>query len=250
MKIALDVMGYENDLSHAIKAARKFKKHHHSVSIILVGNQDQINKLIKPNEFEVVHANDVIKMDDNPMMALRNSNSSMYKAIKLVADNNADGVLSAGSTPCYIALVYFLLKTIKDISKPGFMPFLPASNKKFLILMDAGANKTCSGEDLYNFAKMTDVYAKHVENIPNPKIGIINIGTEKEKGFEYHQKAYDLLSNDKSMNFVGYLEPRYILNGVVDIAINDGYTGNLVLKSVEGGLKALTYTMKKSFKKP
>ena len=111
MKLSLDVMGFENKISEAIIAARKFVKIYPDVQIILVGNQQEI-----------------ITMDDSIITSLRKTESSMYKAIKLVADNIADGVLSAGNTACYVTLVYYLIKTIPGIAKPGFMPFLPATS--------------------------------------------------------------------------------------------------------------------------
>ena len=251
MKLSLDVMGFENKISEAIIAARKFVKKHPDVQIILVGNQQEIIQNIKENEFEIVDAKEVIKMDDSPITALRKSQSSMYKAIKLVADNVTDGVLSAGSTACYVTLVYYLIKTIPRITKPGFMPFLPTTGEnKFFGMIDVGANKDCSGEDLYNFAKMANIYFKSVHNNSNPKIGVINIGTEKSKGFQYHHDVNEILLKDQNLNYVVFVEPRYLLQGVVDIAVCDGYTGNLVLKSLEGGLKAISTALKKSYKKP
>lgn len=251
MKIALDVMGFENNISEAIKATRKFVKKYNDVNVILVGDSKQIKPLIKENEFEICHAKDVIQMNTSPIQALRMNESSMYKAVELVKNNVADGILSAGSTACYVTIVRFLLNPIENLARTGFMPFLPTTIKgKYFVIIDVGANKECEGQDLYNFAKMANIYFKSVENIPNPSIGVINIGTEANKGFEYHHIANDMLSNDKELNYVGFVEPRELMQGIVDIAICDGYTGNLVLKSLEGGLKALSISLKKNFKKP
>lgn len=250
MKIALDVMGYENDISEAIIAARKFVKKYHDVKIILVGDKDKINPLIQEGEFEVFHASEVLTMEESALTALRRTNTSMFQAIKLVADNKADGVLSAGSTVGFISLSYFILKSIPGISKPAFMPYMPTVNKKGVMLIDVGANKTCTGEDLHQFAIMADIYCKTVRGIESPKIGVINIGTEAQKGFEYHHVANELLKKNNKLNYQGFVEPRYILQGVVDICVSDGYTGNLVLKAIEGGLKSLTSSLKQSFKKP
>ena len=251
MKIALDVMGFENEIIEAINAARKFVRKYKDTKIILVGNKNQIEPLIKNNEFEIRHANDVIQMNSSPIQALRMMESSMYKAAQLVANNVADGILSAGSTASFVTIVYHLLKPIDNLLKPGFMPFLPTTKKgKYFVIVDVGANKSCNGNDLYNFAKMANIYFQNVENIQKPSTGIINIGTEDNKGFNYHHEANQMLSNDKKMNYVGFVEPRDLLQGIVDIAISDGYTGNLVLKSLEGGLKALSMSLKKNFKKP
>jgi glycerol-3-phosphate acyltransferase PlsX len=130
------------------------------------------------------------------------------------------------------------------------MPFLPTVNKKGFMLLDVGANKNCDHIDLINFAKMGQIYSKLIRDIEQPKIGIINIGTEKTKGFDFQQRADKILSEDKNMNYVGYIEPRDLLNGIVDVAVADGYSGNLTLKSLEGGLKALKTVLKKQYKNP
>jgi glycerol-3-phosphate acyltransferase PlsX len=250
MKLAIDVMGFENDIIEPIKACRKFKRQHQDVEFILVGNKDKIQSLIKPNEFIIHPANDVIKMDDNPMIAMRKTDSSMYQAIQLVQNNQADGVLSAGSSSCYVPMSYLMLKLIDGINKPAFMPYVPTNNGKGFMLIDCGANKECSGEDLYQFAIMANIYCQTIRHINKPTIGVINIGTEAEKGLSHHHTANELLKKDQSLNYIGFVEPRYLLNGSVDIAVCDGYTGNITLKALEGGLSALKDSLKKEYKKP
>lgn len=251
MKLAFDTMGYENTLDHAIDAARDFSKKYSDVEFVLFGNKQEITKLLKPTDhFEIVDCTSYVKMTDLPIYALRNSESSMYKAIKYVADNKADGVLSAGSTACFVLLVYILIKTIPGIDRPGFMSHLPTLNGKGLTLLDVGANKDCNGKNLYQFALMGKIYCETIREIKNPTIGVINIGTEKEKGLAYHKEADKLISADKSMNYVGFVEPKTLLNDVVDLAVCDGYTGNITLKSLEGGLKTLTTALKNQYKKP
>ena len=243
-------MGFDNHINEAIKAARIFKKKHNDLSIILVGRKNEINKYIKKNEFDIHDCPDIVEMTDSPMTAIRKTKSSMYNAIKLVEDNYADGVLSAGSTSCFVTISYLILKTIKGVTKPAFMSFLPTTKNKITGMLDVGANKNCSGLDLYIFAKMANIYFNVIEGYTKPKIGIINIGTEEKKGFEYHHVANEKISNDKSLNYLGFIEPRYILNGHVDILISDGYSGNIVLKSIEGALKAISSVMRSSYKMP
>lgn len=251
MKLALDVMGFENEINEAVRAARDFVCSHDNVQITLFGDEAKIKPLLmSPNEFEIVHCADVIHMIDSPLTALRKPNSSMFQSIKYVADNKADGVLSAGSTACYVLLVYSLLKTIPGIERPAFMPYLPTSNGKGLTLLDVGANKECTGKNLYQFALMGKIYCESIRGIVNPSIGVVNIGSEKEKGFAFHHEADELLSNDKSMNYKGFVETRELLHGVVDLAICDGYTGNITLKALEGGLKTVTNCLKDQYKKP
>jgi glycerol-3-phosphate acyltransferase PlsX len=251
MKLAIDVMGFENDLSEAIKACRKFSQQNANVKFILIGDKAIIEKRLLPNDqFEIVHASEVIAMNENPVIAMRKTNSSMYKAIELVQQNLADGVLSAGSSSCYVPMTYMLLGLIKGINKPAFMPYLPTTNKRGFMMLDVGANKTCTALDLYHFAKIGSIYSEVIRNITKPKVGLINIGTEKGKGFAYQNEAYQLISEDPSINFVGFVEPRNLLSGPVDVAIADGYTGNITLKALEGGLSALKSVIKQEFKKP
>jgi glycerol-3-phosphate acyltransferase PlsX len=174
----------------------------------------------------------------------------MYKAIEYVANGNADAVVSAGNSGCYIFGCYSLIKTIKNIDKPAFMSFFPTIKNKPLIFLDTGANKKCEGKDLYKFALMGDIYAKNVLKVKSPKIGVINIGTEANKGLEFHKVASELINENKTLNYVGFYEPRYILSGDIDVAVCDGYTGNIVVKTVKGSLKTLLNEMKKAFKKP
>ena len=250
MKLSFDVMGHEGKLSDAIKAARKLVAKHREVQIILVGNKNQIEQIIQPNEFEILDCEQAIQMTDSPIEALRKTNSSMYQAMKLVADHKADGIFSAGSTQCFVSLLYFLIKPIKNGLKPCFLPFIPTLKKIPSGMCDVGAQINCTGQDLYDFAKMAKIFFEEALNRKFPKVGLINIGTEACKGYEFHKVANDLLLNDKSFNYVGFVEPRYIFDGIVDIAICDGYTGNLVLKSIEGGAKAVSEAFKAQYKKP
>lgn len=251
MKIALDVMGFENDTAEAIKAARKFSKKFTDTKIVLVGDIQQIIKHLKiENEFEIVNSTQVITMEDNPIHALRKIDSSMYKAIKLVKTNHVDGVLSAGSTSCFVPMVYSLMGLIEGIKKTPFMPFIPTVDKVGFNMLDVGANINVTGGDLYQFALMGNIYAKEVRKIANPKIGIVNIGTEHHKGFEYHREAYDLLKADSRINFIGFVEPKYLIAGSCDVAVCDGYTGNITLKSLEGSFRSVAKILGKSYKKP
>lgn len=251
MKIALDVMGFENKISEAIVAARKFMKQHDGCKIVLVGNEQQIKQCLTPKDnFEIVHANDVVNMTDTPLTALRKTDTSMLKAINLVKQNQADAIVSAGSTSCFVPMVQMNLGSIDNVPKFGFMPYIPTTNKIGFNMIDVGANINVDGSDLYHFALMANEYARIVRKIPNPKIGVLNIGTEHHKGFEYHQRANELLSNNKNLNYVGFVEPKGLLDGKVDICVCDGFSGNICLKSLEGALKSVGHILKKNYKKP
>lgn len=251
MKLAIDVMGFENDINEAIKACRDFKNKFINVDIILVGNENEIRKNLNDKDtFEILHASDIIRMDENPISVRHRVDSSMYKAINLVATNLADGVLSAGSTPCYVGLTFILIGKIPNVSKICFMPYVPTRNNKGFNFLDVGAQKLCTGKDLYHFSLMANIYAKNVRGILKPTIGVLNIGTEINKGLEYHNDANDLLIKDKDINYVGFIESRYLLEGNTDIVISDGYCGNLVLKTIEGAAKTLSNSLKDELKKP
>ncbi|GHU47171.1 phosphate acyltransferase [Bacilli bacterium] len=250
MKLAIDVMGFENDPSEAIKACRAFNKKNKDVTFILVGQVNEIKSRLKSKDrFEIVDAVDVVKMDTNPVLALRNSNTSMYKAVELVQKGLADGVLSAGSSSCFVPMTYVLLKVISGVNKPAFMPFVPTTNRRGFMFLDTGANKECTGEDLYQFAKLGTIYSQQVRGIAKPTVGIVNIGVEKEKGFSFQHEADELCRKDKNLSYKGFIEPRYLLEGLTDIVVADGYTGNITLKSLEGGLSAIKFALKKQYKK-
>jgi glycerol-3-phosphate acyltransferase PlsX len=251
MKLAIDVMGFENSCNEAIVACRHFAKRHKDVTFVLVGKKNEIMHFVRARDrFEIIDAQDVIQMTDQPLTAMRRYETSMYKAVRLVADDQADGVLSAGSTAVYVPMVYYWLKLLPGINKPAFMPLLPTNVKgKMMSILDVGANKECTGQDLYNFALMAKAYFQLIKHYQQPRVGVINIGTEATKGFKYQQDANELLLADKSFNYIGFIEPRSLLNDTVDIAICDGYSGNLTLKAIEGGLKTITGVLKQSYKK-
>lgn len=251
MKIALDVMGFENKLEQAIIAARDFSKEHKGTKIVLVGNEVDIKKCLNDkDDFEILHADEIINMDDTPITALRKRDTSMLKAINLVKNRKADAVVSAGSTSCFVPLVQMNLGSIDNVSKFGFMPFIPTANGKGFNMIDVGANINVSGEDLYHFALMANEYARIVRKVPNPRIGVLNIGTEHHKGFEYHHEANKLLSENKTINYIGFVEPKGLLDGVVDVCVCDGFSGNICLKALEGSLKTVSHILKSNYRKP
>jgi len=251
MKIAVDVMGFENNISEAIIAARKFAKSHNGCQIILVGDKAQIEPCLKsPNEFNIVHTEQFISMDDTPITALRKRESSMNLAVKMVAEKNADAVVSAGSTSCFVPIVQTTLGVIDNVPHFGFMPFIPTVNKQGFNMIDVGANINVTGEDLYNYALMANEYARIIRKIPSPRIGVLNIGTEHHKGFEYHRDADALLKTNKSLNYIGFVEPKGLLDGICDIVVCDGFSGNICLKALEGALKSVGKILKKGYVMP
>lgn len=251
MKLAVDVMGFENNINEALNACIDFKRKN-NVDIILVGDEQNIKDQLgvkKTKLFEIINATHAIEQNDDLAVIRTKKDSSMSKAIQLVADNKADGVLSAGNSSIFVFLSYQKLGLIDGITKPGFMPFIPTFDGNGFNILDVGASKECSGEDLYKFAVMANVYAS-CRNMPNPRIGILNIGTEKTKGFQWQTDADELISKNKSINYIGFVESRDLLNGVVDVLVSDGYAGNICLKTLEGVAKSIFSNIMAYYKNP
>jgi len=246
MKLVLDVMGNDNSPEYALIAAKKFKHKYPEVDFVIAGDKEKIND----NTFEIIDTKNVVHTEESPASMLRNTESSMFKAISCVKEGNADGMITAGTTAAYVLLSNYIIKPIVGINKPGFMSYVPTSNGRGFMFLDVGANLHCTGDDLYKFAIMANIYCKEVLKKQNPSIGILNIGTEENKGLDYQQEANVLLKNNKDLNYTGFIESRELLDGKVDIVVCDGYTGNMVLKALEGSLLAINKLLKKEYKKP
>ena len=241
MKIALDTMGGDNAPLSNINGAKLFLKNHPDtkVSVILVGNKDKIENNIKKvdldlNRIEIVHAPDIISMDEpKPAFAFKNKpNSSLVKAIQLVNNNDAQAVVSAGNTAALLSSSLFILGKIKGIKRPTLATFIPTQTDGF-ILSDVGANTDVRPIHILQFGIMASLYIKNIKKIDNPRIGLLNIGSEENKGNNLTLSAYRLLEENME-NFVGNIESRYILDEKADVILCDGFTGNIALKVIEG----------------
>lgn len=265
MKIAFDVMGSDHGSLPAIAAALEVIKEFKEVEFFLVGNEKEINgnlqillknKPLSPR-ITILATSQVITMNDGPLAGIRMSDSSMSQAIQLVKNKKADGILTSGSTAAYLGACHFLLGEIKGIKRPAFMPIMPTLIKdRQVVLLDVGANIENTVDELIIFALMGHIYCQTIQNISRPKIGLLNIGIEENKGPEVTKATYAKLKqltqkNEKLnfLNFHGNIEPRNVLNGEVDIIVCDGYSGNLVLKSVEGMASLLFTLIKNGYKK-
>jgi len=253
--IAFDVMGSDNGLIPAVDAAIKLLYERNDLKIIFVGNEIEINELLKTKKYdkkriEIFNTTEVIEMTDGIMDIRRKKNSSMVKAIELVKNGKADAVASGGATAPFIAGCVFILKTLEGVKKTAFMPVMPTiKTGKVVLLLDAGANSENSGADLEKFASMANAYAKVILGVVDPKIGLLNVGEEKTKGLDYHREAYELMSKNSSINFVGNVESRELASGDVDILVSDGLTGNITLKAIEGMAKNLMKEIKAAITK-
>ena len=244
--IALDAMGGDNApdaiVEGALRALRKFR----DIRILLVGPEDKLRGMVAGadvvDRIEIVNATEVIGMDESPMMAVRKKkDSSLVVAMNLVREGKAGAVVSAGSTGAVLAGGMFKIGRIQGIERPALAPVLPGLNKHFL-LIDSGANVDCQPKYLLQFGLMGSVYMKNVMDVKEPKVGLINIGAEAEKGNKLVKETYELMQAQGSYNFAGNCEARDIFTGDFDVAVADGFAGNIVLKHTEGLAKAL-FTM-------
>ncbi len=252
MKIVVDAFGGDNAPLEIIKGAA-LAEQELGVEIILTGDEQIINKCIKENDIkfgnlEIVHTTDVISMHDEPTTLLKaHKDSSMAVAFRILADGKADAFVSAGSTGAVVVGGTLIVKRIKGVKRPALGSMIPSPDSSYF-LMDMGANAECRPEMLLQFGLMASVYLEKVEGRENPKIALLNIGTEDTKGTPLQQEAYKLLEN-APINFVGNVESREMPKGVVDAVITDGFTGNIALKLIEGSTITLFKMLKKVFYK-
>lgn len=252
MKIIADAFGGDNAPLEIIKGAVAAAKEY-GIQVVLCGDENKIRLCAEQNgisleNMEILPASDVISMHDDPMEIRRQkSDSSMAVGLRALAEGAGDAFISAGSTGALVVGSTFIVKRIKGVKRAAFGSQLPTVDGRHFFLMDEGANVACRPEMLLQFGIMASVYTENVLGINNPRVGLLNIGTEDTKGGELQLDAYRLLSQS-SLNFIGNVEARDLMNGVCDVVITDGFTGNVLLKSVEGTASALMKMLKSVFK--
>ncbi|SHH63647.1 phosphate:acyl-[acyl carrier protein] acyltransferase [Sporobacter termitidis DSM 10068] len=258
MKIIIDAMGGDNApdeiVKGAIEAAEAF-----NIEIILTGKGEEILRSVQkmgrtelPKGIEIAHADQVIAMDEDPVTAIREKkDSSMLVGLNMLRDGLGDAMVSAGSTGALLSGATLVVKRIRGIRRAAMAPVLPVGDKG-IVLIDCGANAECTPEYLLQFAFMGSFYAEHVLKIKKPRVGLLNIGTESIKGTDLQIEAYRLLeeaSKDGALNFVGNVESKGVMYGECDVLVADGYTGNILLKSIEGTASFLLREIKGVFMK-
>lgn len=256
MRIIVDAMGGDNAPIEIVKgaclAAEEF-----DIDVVLVGIVQEILKCIEqmglkelPPRVEVAGASEVIAMDDDPTAAVKSKkDSSMVVALNLLREGKGDAVVSAGNTGALLAGATLTVKRIKGIRRAAMAPVLPNKGSG-VVLIDCGANVECTKEYLLQFAFMGYYYARDVLKKENPRVGLLNIGSEEIKGTALQKEAYALLEESKNkINFIGNIEARDALMGEVDVIVTDGFTGNVLLKAVEGTAQFVAGEMKKIFNK-
>ena len=237
MKIAVDAMGGDFAPVEIVAGAYAAAKKQKDLTIILVGDKEQIEAELqnKPQlaNLSIVHASQVIAMHEEAALAYnQKKDSSIAVASRLVAQQKADAVVSAGSTGAQLVAGIFEIGRMKGVKRPAIITYFPTTKEDCLIL-DVGANADCKAEYLQQFALLGSAYATSVLGKKNPKVALLNIGSEEEKGNELYKETHKLLKSTQ-INFVGNIEGSKILAGDVDVIVCDGFTGNVLLKTAEG----------------
>ncbi|WP_419888528.1 phosphate acyltransferase PlsX [Neobacillus niacini] len=235
MKIAIDAMGGDHAPKEIVIGAMKAVEAFSDIHITLVGDETKIKEYLTNQErISILHTSEVILGTDEPVRAVRRKKTaSMVLAAQQVADGNADACISAGNTGALMAAGLFVVGRIEGIDRPALTPTLPTIGGEGFLLLDVGANVDAKPEHLLQYAIMGSIYSEKVRGIVKPRVGLLNIGTEEKKGTDLTKQAFELLKN-ANVNFVGNVEARDLLDGAADVVVTDGFTGNMVLKTVEG----------------
>lgn len=253
MKIIIDAMGGDNApaaiVQGAVDAQREF-----GVDIVLVGIEEQVRACLADcgvsgadEHITVVNATEVVDMHDDPSTACRRKkDSSMTVGLNMLRDGAGDAMVSAGSTGALLTGATLLVKRIRGIRRASFCPTIP-NGKKGVVLIDCGANVDCTPEYLLQFAYMGSFYAKNINGVDSPRVGLLNNGSEESKGTELCKTAYALLAqahDEGRINFVGNIEGHDVFADKVDVIVTDGFTGNILMKTIEGSAKFLMKQVK------
>ncbi|MEO1750273.1 phosphate acyltransferase PlsX [Thiofaba sp. EF100] len=252
--LALDAMGGDHAPGIVLDAAVEALRRHPELHLILVGQESMLrDELARRNalnegRLSVHHASEVVAMDESPALALRGKkDSSMRVAIDLVREGRADACISAGNTGALMATAKFVLKTLPGIDRPAICTMLPTATGHTHVL-DLGANVECGAEHLFQFAVMGSVLASAVDNNPNPRVGLLNVGAEAIKGNDTVKAAARLLEASP-INYIGYVEGDDIYKGTADVVVCDGFVGNVALKASEGVAKMISGHLRDAFRR-
>jgi len=241
MNIALDMMGGDYAPLETIKGVKLFlsENNKYNVDLTLIGDENQLIPLINEHEITaenitVVHASEVIEMQEHPTKALKEKQqSSISIGFHLLASGKTDAFISAGNTGAMMVGSLYSIKAITGVARPAIGAYIPGEDGKLSLLVDVGLNADCKPENLAQFALLGSLFSKYILNDENPRVALINVGEEEGKGNILCQATYPLLKENQRINFIGNVEGRDLLMGKAEIYICDGYTGNVILKFAE-----------------
>jgi len=246
VKIVIDMMGGDNGSKITIPAVQKILKDYSDIEIVAVGDEKDLSLFNENPRVKIIPSQTIVPMECSVLQAMRMKDSSVYLAVNAVKEENADAVLSAGSTGAFLSLTTLINKKIEGVERPALVTAFPTKVKgKYVVLLDVGASADNSADDLVNFAVMGEAYSKVVYGVKNPAVYLISNGTEEGKGSALVKEAYEKLKINPSFN--GYIEARNVISGEADVVVFDGFTGNVYLKGSEGMAKMLAGLMKSAF---
>ncbi|MCH7320900.1 phosphate acyltransferase PlsX [Solibacillus sp. MA9] len=247
MKLAVDGMGGDNAPQAIVEGVLIALDDFPNLEIDLYGDEQKMAPYLKQHSrLNIIHCTEVVEADDDPARAVRRKkDSSMTRMLDAVAEGKADACLSAGNTGALMAGGLFKVGRIEGVSRPALATTLPTMNGDGFLMLDLGANADAKPENLLQYAIMGDIYVKQVRGTASPRVGLLNIGTEDKKGNELTKSAFTLLK-DADFNFEGNVESRELLNGVADVVVTDGFTGNMTLKTLEGTAGAIFKMLKEA----
>lgn len=256
IKILVDTLGGDNSPSANVEGAVKALSSIGDLEVVLVGDEKVISEQLKNFTFDasrlsIVHAPDEISCNDKPTEAIKTKKeSSLYKCYEILrTDETVHGMVSTGSTGAILAGAVLRLGRIKGIKRPAFCPILPTMKGSLVGICDSGANVDCDSVQLTQFAVMADLYLKKAYGVESPKVALLNVGVEEEKGDLLRKETFAALKANDKINFVGNMEGRDLLSGNYDLVVCDGFAGNVLLKSTEGACLEMLKMLKKTFMK-
>lgn len=248
MKLAVDAMGGDNAPQAIIEGVYQALEASNDLEILLYGQKEKMQPYLKDlNRITIIDCQEVIEGTDEPVRAVRRKkDASMVKMAEAVANGEADACISAGNTGALMAAGLFIVHRIDGIDRPALSTTLPTLDGRGFDMLDLGSNADAKPENLVQYAIMGSIYAQQVRGIKEPTVGLLNIGTEDKKGNDLAKNAF-LLLKDAPVNFIGNVEARELLNHAADVVVTDGFTGNMVLKTIEGTAGSVFTMMKEAF---
>lgn len=248
MKIAIDAMGGDHAPKSVVLGAMEAVKKIDGLQVTLVGNKSEIEKyLTEETNISIIHTDEVITADDEPVRAVRRKkNSSLVLAAQEVKEGHADACLSAGNTGALMSAGLFVVGRIKGIARPALSPTLPTIDGNGFVFLDVGANVDATENHLVQYGIMGSIYSEKVRSINNPRVALLNVGTEDGKGNDLMKKTFEKLEA-APINFIGNVEARDLFDGVADVIVADGFSGNIALKTIEGTASMLFKMLKETF---
>ena len=252
MKIIVDCLGGDNSPSANVEGGLLSLKQYADLELVFIGNAEEISNVLKDKEYDsnrigIIDAPEAVSGEDKPTDAIRlKKDSSMIKGIRMLReDENISGFVSTGPTGVLVAATLLRLGRVKGVRRPAFCPILPTMNGGIVGVCDSGANVDATPEMLVQYAVLGSRYLQSVYSVENPRVALLNVGTETEKGDDLRKETFKLLSGVESINFVGNMESRDLLSGKYDLIVCDGFSGNVLIKSTEGACLEMLKKLKK-----